>query len=323
MQFFIFSIVLLVTLQKEVLSYKVTSIPMDVPSKVGYSPHWDAEYERLLFADQYGQNATICQFDYRTCKTFCATVVVKWEKDSKTACVTKEIFSLNADDSNYMDTATADCTGRLYFGTYGTEICGSTANNSLYSYSPKEGVQEVLTGYKSCFGLAFNADTNKCYFMDTCSYSISELDWCRKTGKLSNSRVIFKFDVAPGAPSYMPFGLCIDSMNNFYSGSYGGGSLLKVKVGGLSGEKGDKCSSVEEIHTPTMLIGCPTFGGPNMTDIFVTSSTLFLDFNTGKSLNENLECTKNTFPQAKEDGSLLKIEQNVLKGVAGTSVSLC
>lgn len=53
-----------------------------------------------------------------------------------------------------------------------------------------------------------------------------------------NSHVIFNFDVIPGKPSYIPFGLDIDCENNFYVGSYGGGSLLKIKVAGLDGQEG-------------------------------------------------------------------------------------
>lgn len=191
----------------------MTSIPIDIKTKIGYSPHWDGKNGRLLFADQYNKNATICQFDYSSSKTFCATIigeeyaaaiipvegcknkfvvalrksikVVKWNGKSKKACAKKEIYSTGPNDFNYMDTAKADGTGRLYFGTYGEGICGSASNSSLYSYSRKEGVRLVLTGYKSCFGLAFNSKTSKCYFMDTCSYTISELDWDRKTGQLS------------------------------------------------------------------------------------------------------------------------------------------
>lgn len=195
----------------------MTSIPIDIPTKIGYSPHWDAKNERLLFADQYNRDATICQFDYVSSQTFCATItgeeyassvipvkgcrkkfvvalrksikVVKWNGKSKTACATKEIYSTGPDTFNYMDTAKADSTGRLYFGTYGEGICGSASNNSLYSYTPKDGVKLVLSGFKSCFGLAFNNKTSKCYFMDTCSYTISELDWDRKTGQLSTLSV--------------------------------------------------------------------------------------------------------------------------------------
>lgn len=191
----------------------MTSIPLATPSKVGYSPHWDDKYDRLLFADQYSKTATICNFEYRSSKTFCATIegeefasaiipvkcckskfvvalsksikVIKWDGYTKTAIVTKEIHRLSPNDANSMDTAKADPTGRLYFGTFGEKICGAESNSSLYSYSPEEGVQLVLSGFKSCFGIAFNKKTDKCYFMDTCSYTISELDWCRETGKLS------------------------------------------------------------------------------------------------------------------------------------------
>lgn len=190
--------------------------------KIGYSPHWDGNNGRLLFVDQYSQNATVCQFDYNYSKVFCATItgeeyasaivpvkgsrnkfvvalrksikVVKWNGQSQKASVTKEIYSTGPKDFNFMDTAKADDTGRLYFGTYGEEICGSASNSSLYSYSPKEGVQLVLTGLKACFGLAFNSKTNKCYLMDTCRYTISEFDWDRKTGRLSTLSGYVFFD---------------------------------------------------------------------------------------------------------------------------------
>lgn len=87
----------------------------------------------------------------------------------------------------------------------------------------------------------------------------------------------------------------------------------------------DKCAVVEEIQMPSKLVGCPTFGGPNLTDIFITSSSVYLDFNTGKSIPTNSNCRQST-PLVKtvpEDGSLLKIEQSELKGVRANKVCLC
>lgn len=189
----------------------MTSIPIDKPTKIGYSPHWDAENGRLLFADEYEENATICQFNYKSSKTYCTTIpgeqyasaiipvkastdkfvvalrnsikVIEWDGKSQNVSVTQEIFTSKTD--NFMDTAKADETGRLYFGTYGAAICGSESNNSLYSWTPEDGVQVVLYGFKSCFGLAFNSKIHKAYFMDTCNNTITEFDWCRILGKLS------------------------------------------------------------------------------------------------------------------------------------------
>lgn len=74
---------------------------------------------------------------------------------------------------------------------------------------------------------------------------------------------------------------------------------------------------------PSKLVGCPTFGGPNLTDIFITSSSLYLDFYSGKSIDANSKCKKGWVKNVPEDGSLLKIQQTELKGVAANKVCLC
>lgn len=72
---------------------------------------------------------------------------------------------------------------------------------------------------------------------------------------------------------------------------------------------------------PSKLVGCPTFGGPNLTDIFITSSSIYLDFYTGKSVDTKSDCNKGAVvTNVPEDGSLLKIEQTKLKGIAANSV---
>lgn len=76
---------------------------------------------------------------------------------------------------------------------------------------------------------------------------------------------------------------------------------------------------------PSKLVGCPTFGGPNLTDIFITSSSIYLDFYTGKSVDTEVDtksdCNKGAVvTNVPEDGSLLKIEQTKLKGIAANSV---
>lgn len=49
---------------------------------------------------------------------------------------------------------------------------------------------------------------------------------------LDNPRVLFKFDVKPGETTYLPYGLTIDGNGSLYSGSYGGGAVLKIDRNG-------------------------------------------------------------------------------------------
>lgn len=65
---------------------------------------------------------------------------------------------------------------------------------------------------------------------------------------------------------------------------------------------------VNEIQLPTELILSPTFGGPNLDELFVGSGTLPVDFISGMSLNRTLT------PSA---GSLFRITRLGAKGYAG------
>lgn len=86
----------------------------------------------------------------------------------------------------------------------------------------------------------------------------------------------------------------------------------------------NNCTTVENIEMPTKLVGCPTFGGPHLTDIFITSCSSYLDFNSGRTINNHKNCNGDMLVSVDpKGGSLLRIEQTKLKGVAAYNVRLC
>lgn len=80
-----------------------------------------------------------------------------------------------------------------------------------------------------------------------------------------------KFDF----PEYVaPVGLAIDSNGDLYSGLYNGSAVIKIdpRAGRI----------VETVNLPTPYVAAPTFGGPNLDILFVTTANLPVNFFTGQ-----------------------------------------
>lgn len=75
--------------------------------------------------------------------------------------------------------------GRIYFGQYNLNGCGSAPNSTLWSYRKDEGVKVVLTGLLSNTGLAWSLKAKKFYRIEACRYRVFGYDWDPKTGQIS------------------------------------------------------------------------------------------------------------------------------------------
>lgn len=72
-----------------------------------------------------------------------------------------------------------------------------------------------------------------------------------------------------------PVGLAIDSNGDLYSGLYNGSAVVKIDpmVGRI----------VQTVSLPTPFVAAPTFGGPDLDILFVTTANLPVDFFTGQT----------------------------------------
>lgn len=71
-----------------------------------------------------------------------------------------------------------------------------------------------------------------------------------------------------------PVGLAIDSNGDLYSGLYNGSAVIKIDP--IAG------CIVQTVDLPTPYIAAPTFGGPNLDTLFVTTANLPVDFFSGQ-----------------------------------------
>lgn len=210
------SLILLLSLQNSLanarlkLPTKTTFLSLGVVSDVPYSTYYDEETNSIFYADQFDPEAKVCRYDIRLFKTFCAEIIdqsyaagiiplegsknqfvvglrsslaiVLWDGISKTATVIETLFTLPADVTNFMDTVQVDPNGRVLFGPYGGKIVGSRADNIFYSFTRSEGVRELYSGYQSCFGVAFDNNNNKAFFIDSAGFVIYQFDYSQESG---------------------------------------------------------------------------------------------------------------------------------------------
>ncbi|KAJ6638013.1 Regucalcin [Pseudolycoriella hygida] len=306
------------------LCLQIIRIPVYDGLKIGSSSIWDEKAQSVYFVDFFNPNATICRYDYKENEVFCATIfnqpsassiapikgsknelvvgikhsikVVVWNGRDASTSVTRTIFNVEAH---------TDPTGRIYVESFTNKICGAeSANSSLYTFTKKSGVNQVATGFRANGVLAWNKKMEKFYHMNACDLRIYEYDWDKKTGNLNNQRNVFDFD-ANEVMDFYPSGLTIDREGFLYTALYEGSMIYKIDP--------KTRSTVSRIKMPITTPSHPTFGGPELDELFVVSGTVASNFQTGG--------LKEKQPMNEMSGSLFKIVGLGTKGYASARPS--
>lgn len=160
-----------------------------------------------------------------------------------------------------MNDGGCDPQGRFYCGTMAyAETPGA---GSLYRLDPDLSVQRVLDGVTISNGLQWHADGQHVYYNDTPTGRIDLFDFEPDTGRFSARRSFV--DVAPG--SGLPDGMAIDEAGGVWIALWGGSAVYRYD------EKGQLS---ERIELPVRQVTACTFGGPDATTLYITTSRLGL-----------------------------------------------
>ncbi len=158
-----------------------------------------------------------------------------------------------------MNDCTADAAGRL--------ISGSCFYDSQNPYEPGKliqvnagGTARVLDeGFDLSNGLGFSPDNRTLYFTDSVARRIYAYDYDLSTGDVRNRRV---FVQVPGDEG-IPDGLAVDAAGFVWSAQWYGSCVVRYDPDG----KVDRRVPVPAKQTSSL-----AFGGPDLTDIFITSA---------------------------------------------------
>jgi len=133
-------------------------------------------------------------------------------------------------------------------------------SGSLYSLSPDGSVKTLLSGTRIANGLAWSPDFHTFYFIDTPTRTVMAFDYDLATGTIANPRAVISVAPALGWPD----GMTSDSQGQLWVAMWGGAKLTRWNP--ASGQL------LEEIPVPSLNVSSCAFGGPNLTDLYVTTA---------------------------------------------------
>lgn len=158
----------------------------------------------------------------------------------------------------------ADPRGRVYCGTISPRFDEGEQDNPrgrLYRLDTDLTLTVLLEGVGVSNGIGFTPDLKRLYYTDTPTRQITLFDYDAETGALSNRQ---PFITVPDEPSEgMPDGMTMDAEGCVWSARWGGGCLVRYAPDG---------TELQRIAFPARKVSSAIFGGPDLTDLYVTTA---------------------------------------------------
>jgi D-xylonolactonase len=157
---------------------------------------------------------------------------------------------------NRFNDVIADPEGRVFCGVMSTE----KRAGRLYRLDPDGTLTVVVEDTGTANGMGFSPDLKRMYFCDSRKRTLSVFDYDRETGAIANRRVL----VRPEGDEGKPDGMTVDAEGRLWSARWDGARLVRLDSQG---------GALLRIDFPVRNVSCVTFGGPEYTDIFVTTAS--------------------------------------------------
>jgi sugar lactone lactonase YvrE len=164
---------------------------------------------------------------------------------------------------NRFNDGKCDPAGRFLAGTM--DDSEKAATGSLYSFSADGTLKTLLSGLHISNGLTWSPDQRVFYFIDTPTRQVTAYDYDLAIGALANPRPVINVPPALGWPD----GMTSDSEGMLWVAMWGGAKLTRWNP--ASGQL------MEVIPIPALNVTSCTFGGADLSDLYITSARKGLD----------------------------------------------
>jgi sugar lactone lactonase YvrE len=149
----------------------------------------------------------------------------------------------------------ADTEGRVFCGTMPTK----ERLGRLYRLDTDGSVHLILEGIGCSNGMGLTPDRKGLYYTDSGKREIYLFDYDAATGNLTNQRLFVRTPEGEGVPD----GMTVDAEGYVWSARWDGGHLFRFSPAG---------ELVDKVAFPAKKVSCVTFGGPDYTDMYVTTA---------------------------------------------------
>lgn len=247
-------------------------------ARLGECPVWDAAQQQLYWIDIY--NHRVHQFNpatgsdryFETGDLVGAIALAGTERlllalrdrlaalDTTTGQITSLCSIDFAYPNNRLNDGKCDPQGRFWVGS----ISDTAGQASLYRYDLDGSLHLMETGLTISNGLGWSPDGATFYLTDSPQRQIYAYDFEPNSGSISNRRVLIDL----GEEAVEPDGLTIDQQGNIWSALWDGWRVVCFSA--VTGQE------ILRLELPVQRPTCVTFGGPNLSDLYITSASVGL-----------------------------------------------
>uniref|UniRef100_A0A8D2ZCI5 Regucalcin n=1 Tax=Scophthalmus maximus TaxID=52904 RepID=A0A8D2ZCI5_SCOMX len=269
---------------------KMSSVQVECVVKasalIGEGPVWEESEQTLLFVDIAGQKIhrwspttnqiqsmetgdTVSFAVPRRCGGYAAgvgrsIVAVDWSTQMMTSMLEVDQDKPN----NRLNDGKVDPIGRLLAGTMGKETGPAEderQQGSLFSVTSDLTVTRHLSQVDISNGMDWSPDQKTFFYIDSLSLTVDAFDYDSNTGHLGNRRVVYRMEEGEGLPD----GMTVDVEGRLWVACYNGGRVINIDP--------DTGMRLQTVSLPVMKTTSCCFGGPDYSDLYVTSASLGLD----------------------------------------------
>lgn len=164
--------------------------------------------------------------------------------------------------NNRFNDGKCDPAGRFWAGTM--SLSEDKGAGSLYVLNHNLTCSKKINGVTISNGLAWASDHNTMYYIDTPTLQIVAYDYNKSTGEIINRRVVITIDEKEGYPD----GMTIDNEDMLWIAHWNGWQVTRwnPKTG----------KQLLAVKMPVAKVTSCTFGGENLTDLYITSAKVDL-----------------------------------------------
>jgi sugar lactone lactonase YvrE len=251
-----------------------------VSNHLGEGPVWHAEEQRLYWVD--ATNNCYLTFDYSTGKielhdvgrfvisiAFCKngklllatdSDLLHWDPESKQA----EHVAAAPFDSSLVrfNDGRVDPAGRYFIGAM--HYSEDKPFGGLYRLTATGDFSQVEWNIITSNGLGWSPDGSAFYYTDSIQKKIFRYDYDRDTGAIAN-RTVF---IDSGNEQGVPDGFTIDAEGCLWSARFNGWTIARYDPTG---------KKMLELKLPVAKPTSCTFGGPDLTELYITTTRYGLD----------------------------------------------
>ncbi len=149
----------------------------------------------------------------------------------------------------------ADPRGGVFCGT----MPSPDSLGHLYYLSPEGQITKLIDGIAISNGFGFTPDRKQLYYTLSHPKRILLFDYNQTTGALANQRVFVDTTGEDGVPD----GMAVDAQGDVWSARWDGWRLTRYNAMG---------KELQRVQFPVKKVSSVTFGGPDYTDMYITSA---------------------------------------------------